>query len=216
MSFFGAVVTSATKSMIDVSCGTTRIAENCATDNCSTYPLFDGAPCKWLNLHLKLNLGISIKYTGETGILVAFCVRSLRFPRHTHLHESKPVLVGKRHLQESRRSRRGNLHSHKLVRAIGRFRALRVEWRKGVRWGSFRNGPDCAPFPRSARICNSLVDIVAQVNLEATIDVLALPVSKDAAKGLALYDGAAAARTTSENASRSTVRSSIVAKKSDV
>jgi hypothetical protein len=56
-----------------------------------------------------------------------------------------------------------------------------------------------------------LVDIIAQVNLEATIDVLAPPFSKDAAKGLALYDGAAAARTANENASRSTVRISIVA-----
>jgi hypothetical protein len=40
--------------------------------------------------------------------------------------------------------------------------------------------------------------------------------SKDVAKGLALYDGVAAARTTNENASRSTVRISIVAKQSDV
>jgi len=41
--------------------------------------------------------------------------------------------------------------------------------------------------------------------------------SKDAAKGLALYDrAAAAARTANENASRSTVRISIVVKQSDV
>jgi hypothetical protein len=39
--------------------------------------------------------------------------------------------------------------------------------------------------------------------------------SKDAAKGLALYDGAVAARTANENASRSTVKVSIVAKQSD-
>jgi len=54
-----------------------------------------------------------------------------------------------------------------------------------------------------------LVDIVAQVNLEAP------PFSKDAAKGLGLYDGAAA-KTANENASRSTVRISIDAKQSDV
>lgn len=40
--------------------------------------------------------------------------------------------------------------------------------------------------------------------------------SKDAAKGVALYNGAAAARTANENVSRSTVKISIVAKQSDV
>ena len=40
--------------------------------------------------------------------------------------------------------------------------------------------------------------------------------SRDAAKGLALYDGVAVARTINQNASRSTVRISIVVKQSNV
>lgn len=67
----------------------------------------------------------------------------------------------------------------------------------------------------SSRICNPLVDIVAQVNLEAAIDILAPSFSEDAAKGLALYGGTAA-RTSNESASRNAVRISIVAKQSDV
>jgi hypothetical protein len=46
------------KSMIDVSGSNTRIAENYSVDSAHILCLLVG-PCKWLNLDLRLNLGIS-------------------------------------------------------------------------------------------------------------------------------------------------------------